>query len=161
MKPYGCPGNNCQAHKNRQWPSELSFVQHYQDNHWKEFKDVDNVFICRDCESNQSLPTGTEVWKWDSLRELAKHIYNNHLSLTKSTYHQTNAVEANGQPIKPADTPHTNSSSTKLKYQLQITATPGMDDVKPGEPSGIRYQHTSHAETSNFSHSDIGINSFI
>jgi hypothetical protein len=134
VKPYGCPGNanTCQAHKNRQWTSELSFVQHFGDNHFEEFKIVDylsngtNFFICRECEINQSLLIGTEVWKWRYLRELAKHIYNNHLNRTKSTDHHTNAVEANGQPEEPADTPHTNSRSTELKHQLQITATPGM-----------------------------------
>ncbi|USP74935.1 hypothetical protein yc1106_02209 [Curvularia clavata] len=169
VKRYGCPGNTktCQAYMNRQWTSQLSFVHHFEDNHSEEFKSVDhlsngtNFFICCDCESNQSLPTGTEVWKWRHLRQLAKHIYNNHLSPTKSTHHHTNAMEANGQPEQPADTPHTNPSSTELKHQLQITANPGMDGVKPGEPSGTRYEHTSHAETDNFSHSDTGTGPFI
>lgn len=54
--------------------------------------------------------------------------------------------------------PNTNSSSTELNDQLRITATPGMDDVKPG---GTRYERAGHAEIDNFSHSDTGTDPFI
>lgn len=164
VKRYGCLGgaNTCQEHKNRQWTSALKFREHIQDNHSEEYKSVDRLsdgthsFICPDCESNRFLLTGTKVWKWRSLRDLATHIYNVHLVRTKSKLHHTNEVEAKDQPEEPADIPHAKSSSTELEHQLQIIATPDMAEVKPGEPSDTRYEYINFAETDNFSHPDIG-----
>jgi hypothetical protein len=165
VMPYGCPGNGgtCQEHKKRRWTSKSKFLDHFIMEHLGEYKNTDcrgdsNGFKCLQCEErNSSFGVNTGVITSSHIREVAVHVWNDHMIPRTTMVHvQTREVGVKDEPKESFDICYNEPGGTEIGDELESSVTMYKDEVKPGEPLGTRYEQTCDGGLDAFLCCDIG-----
>ncbi|CAN9212969.1 unnamed protein product [Alternaria alternata] len=168
VMPYGCPGygGTCQEHKKRRWTSKTKFLDHFMTKHPEEYKNIDRCgvadgFKCLECKKrNSSLGVNTGVVTSSHIRELAVHIWNDHMIPRTTMVHvQTGEVGVKDEPEESFDLRYDEPGGTELGDELEGFSAIEKDEVKPGEPTGTQYEQACNAGFHAFLCGDIGSDS--
>ena len=180
VMPYGCPGygDTCQEHKKRRWTSKTKFLDHFMMEHLEEYSHfmmehleeyrsidhcgVANGFKCLECKKrNSSFGVNTGVVTSSHIRELAVHVWNDHMIPRTTMIHvQTGEVGVKDEPKESFDLRYDEPGGTNLGDELGSFLGIEKVEVKPGEPLGTQYEQVCDAGLDAFLCGDIGSDSF-
>ena len=170
VMPYGCPGygGTCQEHKKRRWTSKTKFLDHFMTEHPEEYKNIDRCgvaegFKCLECKKrNSSLGVNTGVVTSSHIRELAVHIWNDHMITRTTMVHvQTGEVGVKDEPEESFDLRYDEPGGIELGDELERFLAIEKDEVKPEESSGTQHEQICDVEPDASSCSDVGSDSNI